>query len=266
MNDFDMIVHQMYGGHDIKIIPVSDVHLGTEECMQEAFERFVQLVKETPNVYVSLGGDLINNSIRSSIGSPFTEIRPHEQKRLMAKILEPIRDRILCGVGGNHERRSKKDADDDPMYDIMAKLDIEHLYRENLAVVKIQMGNKLNDNGNNTAGFQRPTYIFVVTHGAGGGMLAGAGVNRGQRYSLVYDGMDAMIIGHTHIPYNIKYSKIKIDPRNNSVTKHDFHVVCSTSWLEYKGYPVEKMLYPAAFADQTIILSGKHKEITIQTK
>ena len=264
MNDFEMIVRQFYGGHDITIIPIADVHLGSQECAQEKFERFVQLVADTPNTYLLLGGDLINNSTRSSVGSPFTEVlRPFEQKRLMANILAPVRDRILCAVQGNHERRSNKDADDDPMYDIMAKLDLEDVYRENIAILKIQMGVPVAPSGQRNAGAYRPTYHIVVTHGSGGGYLPGASINRGQRYGYIFDGMDALVVGHTHQPNHAKYRKIQIDSYNNKITMQDFKVVIATSWLDYAGYAVQKMLYPAAFAEQTLQLSGKTKEITV---
>jgi hypothetical protein len=73
-------------------------------------------------------------------------------------MLEPLRDRIICGVSGNHERRSVKDCDDDPAYDIMCKLDIEDKYRENIAFVKIQFGRQ------DANGQKNPTYKIAVTH------------------------------------------------------------------------------------------------------
>ena len=129
--DFEMIQHSFLGGHDITIIPISDVHLGSPECMEKEFIQFVEKIAKEDNVYVTIGGDLLDNCTRSSIGNPFTAVlSPSAQKREMAKILEPIKDRILCFVPGNHERRSGRDADDDPVYDIAAILGKEHLYRE----------------------------------------------------------------------------------------------------------------------------------------
>ena len=177
--DFEMIVHDL-GPNDITIIPVADVHLGAAEHMERAWEEFVNKVKDTPNVYLTLGGDLINNATRSSVSNIFEEkMRPSEQKKIMAKMLEPLRDRIICGVTGNHERRSGKDADDDPNYDIMCKLDLEHLWRENIAFVKIQLGQQTDDHGNRRPSRYRPTYTLVVTHGAGGGIYTGTAVSVG---------------------------------------------------------------------------------------
>ena len=35
--DFEIIQHQFLGGHDITIIPLADVHLGSAECMEQEF-------------------------------------------------------------------------------------------------------------------------------------------------------------------------------------------------------------------------------------
>ncbi|MBP5720410.1 MAG: metallophosphoesterase [Bacteroidales bacterium] len=262
--DFEMIQHQFMGGHDITIIPVSDVHLGSPECMEQEFIQFVQKVKNTPNVYLILGGDLIDNGTRSSVSEIFkATMSPSQQKKAMAKILSDVSDRILCFVPGNHERRSGKDADDDPVYDIAAKLDLEHLYRENIAFLKIQLGLKTGASGHMSHGFDRPTYVITVLHGAGGGIYTGAAVNRNERFGYVIDGMDALIVGHTHKPFATQPGKIKIDPFNNKVSIKPFKVISSTSWLEYGGYAARQMLLPATHCLHTLTLKGRKKEIIV---
>lgn len=257
-NDFEMIVHQF--NKDIVIYPISDVHLGSLEHNEEEWNKFVEKIKSEPNSYIILAGDLMNNSTRSSVSNIFDEVmRPREQKKRLIKYLTPIRDRILCAVSGNHERRSIKDADDDPMYDIMVKLDLEHLYRQNIVFMKIQIGKERNG--------RREAYTFVVTHGTGGGIFTGATINRNERFSNVIDGLDCLIVGHTHKGTISKPSKIVIDPRNNVVTTKTVTVVSSQSWLSYGGYAVQKMLLPASAADsssgQKLVL--KRKEKCIQT-
>ena len=113
--DFEMIIHKFPKREDITIIPIADVHLGARECMEQEFIKFIDSIKDKPNVYLVLGGDLINNATRSSVTNIFEEtMRPADQKKMMAKILAPVANKILAAVSGNHERRSGKDADDDP--------------------------------------------------------------------------------------------------------------------------------------------------------
>lgn len=264
MPEFELIQHKFLGGHDITIFPVFDVHLGSPQCMEQRFIQFIKKVTETPNAYLVLGGDLIENGVRSSIGDAVFRqtMPPSQQKKEMANILAPARDRILCLTDGNHERRSGKDADDSPVYDIAAKLDLEHLYRPNIAFVKIQLGRDRNEPGGGD-GVKRPTYVLVVTHGSGGGILTGASVNRNERFGYTIDGMDALIVGHTHKPVISQPGKVVIDPHNNKVSIRPFKVITATSWLEYGGYAAQKMLLPATHCMHTITLCGDHKEMIV---
>lgn len=260
-NDFDMIVWEFPKIHDMTIIPVSDVHLGALEHMTDEWAQFCKDVVSQPNTYVTLGGDLINNATRSSVSNIFKEtMRPSAQKRKMAELLKPLarEGRILCAVSGNHERRSQKDADDEPMADIMCKLDLEDIYRESTAFVKINIGDK------KTARQYNPTYCIAVTHGAGGGIYTGGAVNRNERFGYVIDGIDALIVGHTHKGALTKPLKLCCDVHNNKVSFKPFVVVSSVPWLQYGDYALQKMLLPAQAGDpQKIKLAGNKKKITL---
>lgn len=235
-NDFKLIVRQF--DKSINIYPISDVHLGSLECNQEEWEKFVDKIKSEANSYVILVGDLMNNATRSSVSDIFDDVlRPMEQKEKMVQYLEPIKDKIICAVSGNHERRSSKDADNDPMYDIMCKLNLEELYRKNIAFVKIQLGKG-----------GQATYTFAVTHGAGGGVNTGGSVNKNERFASTIDNLDCLITGHTHKGVVTKPAKIVIDTRLNKVSVKPFTVITSQSWLSYGGYAMQKMLLPAANA------------------
>lgn len=261
--DFEMIVHKFPDRKDITIIPISDVHLGARECMEREFMAFIDSVAANPNVYLVLGGDLINNATRSSVSNIFEEtMRPAEQKKQMAKMLAPVADKILCAVSGNHERRSGKDADDDPMYDIMCKIDREEVYRENIAFVKIQFGETERD-GVRTAGKDRPTYVLTVNHGNGGGIMTSGAVLRGERFGYSMDGVDALIFGHTHKPFTSVPGKIVVDPRNNIVSVKPFKVINMTSWMETSSYALQKMLLPTSHCLHTLRLCGDHKEMVV---
>jgi UDP-2,3-diacylglucosamine pyrophosphatase LpxH len=252
-----MIIHK-FPNEDITIYPIADVHLGSQECMEQEFIKFINMVKETPNVYLALGGDLIDNGTRNGLTNVFrATMPPSQQKREMANILAPVRDKILCAVSGNHERRSGKDVDDDPTYDILCKLDKEEIYRENMAFVKLQFGNTKNNGAFN------PTYTLVVTHGAGGGQLTSGAVLRGERFGYAVDGMDALIIGHTHKPFITNPGKIVIDKFNNIVSVKPFKVINMTSWLKYGDYAAQKMLLPSTHSLQTLTLRGNRKEMVV---
>ena len=263
--DFEMITHSFKGGFDIKVIPISDVHLGSPECMEQEFIEFINNVAKEEHTYLVLGGDLIENGVRNSVGNSVYKQKfpPSVQKREMINILKPVKDKILCMVAGNHEFRSKKDDDDDIMLDIASALGIEHLYRENIAFVKIQLGlDKYSSS--KPSNEKRPAYCLIVTHGSGGGgLLTGSSLNRNERFGYVLDGADCLIVGHNHRPYTTQPGKIYVDKQNNKVTIKPFKVISSTSWLNYGGYSAQKMLLPTTFCINTLTLRGSKKEMVV---
>lgn len=242
----------------IKIYPVGDLHIGAAECLIEAWSKFKRQLLSEPDSYITIGGDMLNNGTRSSVSNIFDEtMRPAEQKKWLSAQLMDIRDRILCIVSGNHEARSGKDADDQPLYDICCKLDIEDRYREDAAFLILRMGDK---NGN---GALNPTYTACVTHSAGGGIYTGATVNRNERFGMMVDGLDILITHHAHKGAVTKPQKILFDARNKKVSLKDFCCVGSTSWVEYGGYALRKMLAPASNQIQTIVLYRDHKQVQV---
>ena len=259
LSDFTFITREFPDRPDIRIYPIADVHLGAAEHKEKEWEEFCSHVLDDPHAYIIAGGDYLQNSTRSSVSNIFEEtMRPREQKRRMVEMLTPLRDRILCAVSGNHERRSGKDADDDPMYDIMCKLDLEELYRENIAFLRLRFGDNRKQHGSTN-----PTYIFCVTHGNGGGMLTGGAVNRAERFGYVLDGVDALVLGHTHKPFITQPAKIHVDSNTNTISLKPFKVISMTSWLDYGGYAAQKMLNPASFAPQTVYVMGRKKEVKV---
>lgn len=230
----------------INIIPIADVHLGSMYHQEKEWNQFLKNIQSLDNTYLILAGDLINNNTRSSVGSPFDDIlRPREQKRIMTEMLAPIRDKILCIVSGNHENRSLKDADDDPTYDIACKLDLEDIYREDLACNLIRVGHHTRRTSS-SGGSHVQAYSIVVTHGSGGGIYTGASVNRNERFANVFDNLDCLITGHSHKPSITRPTKEVIDSRSLSILRKEVVCVTCASWLDYSGYALRKQLLPTA--------------------
>lgn len=257
LNDFDLIQHQFPG--DIDIYPIADVHLGAIEHAEPEWQAFLKRL-EKDNAYIVLAGDLLNNSTRGTkFANPFDEtLRPREAKRRMVEYLEPVKDRILCVVSGNHEARTLKDSDQDLTYDICAKLNIEHLYRENMAFMRVECGNRKSEDKS------QATYVFCVTHGSGGGIYTGAAVNKSERFGNVIEGVDCIITGHVHKGFVSKPAKIVVDARNNFVGMRHYVVVSCVSWLNYGGYAAKGMLLPAQVCDPQrlhLVANKRHKGI-----
>lgn len=258
LSNFEVITRHFPKNEDINIYLIADLHVGALEFLHKEWFEFKERAL-AENAYLIIAGDMMNNATRSSVSNIFDEtMRPKEQKRWLADQLAPFRDHILCATDGNHERRSERDADDSPLYDVMAKLDLEDIYSPDLAFLKVQIG-KISGNGN-----RNPTYAFVVAHGHGGGGSTGNSVNKAEKTAAYFDGIDVMVTAHTHKGHVSKPVKYVFDKHNNVIRKSHTVVASCVSWLEWAGYAARGLMPPAMVADpQKIILSGDHKDIKV---
>lgn len=268
-SDFDLIVHRLPERKEIKLFFVGDLHVGSIECNLKAWEQFCGMVLEDTSCYLAILGDMMDNGTKSSVTNCHEALmRPRDQKRYLVHALKPLVPRITALCSGNHEQRSaNRDADDDPLYDVACKLDIEDLFRQNACFVKLCIGERSNGNGRNKP---LQSYVYCMTHGYGGGGLTGAGVNRAERFATgVLEGVDIFASGHVHRGVISKPSKIVVDPTRNIIQQKTITVVSVCPWLSYGGYALRGMMTPASAQDpeypQTVLLSGQRDKRYIKT-
>ena len=266
-SDFDLIIHRLPECKEAKLCFVGDLHVESIGCNRAAWDDFCGNVLSDKFAYLCILGDMMNNATKHSVSNCYEDtMRPREAKKFLMNSLKPLTERILCMVPGNHEARNR-DVDDDPLYDVACKLDLEDIYRPNAAFLKLCFGSRNNGNGTEKA---LQTYTACVLHGAGGGVLSGATVNRNERFATsVLEGVDILAVGHTHKGIVSKPSKIVVDCTHNSVTQKSMTVISCCSWLSYGGYALRKMLLPHQAQDpeqpQTVLLGGLRDKRFIKT-
>ena len=192
-------------------------------------------------------GDILNNNTRSSVSSPWLDLyRPMSAKIRMAELLKPLADagKIIGALSGNHEKRSLKDCDDDPMFDIMCKLNLEDLYREDALYIHLCIGDRETNGKKRLAA----TYNIACHHGSGGGATTGASVNRNEKYGYSLDNIDLLITAHSHRGSMTKPAKMCFNANSLRMIKKVFACMTACSWQEYGGFPLQKMMNPAANA------------------
>lgn len=243
---------------DLRIRPLADLHLGSREFSEQRWCAWRDSLLQEENTKIVIVGDMINNGIKSSVAPYDDTMSPSAQQELLYTMLEPLKDRIICGVGGNHEARTTKETDTDPLYSVFCRLKIESCYRHSTAfcILRFNYGYKGNSK-------MRPTYSMLVTHGTGGGVYIGSGANRVERYGSAIENLDLLISAHTHRPQSFPVGKLFFDYRNCKVLEKQFVAVVCSSMMDYGGYPLKKMLSPTGKAFQEIILSSYGKHITV---
>ena len=238
----------------IEIHPMADLHIGDRMCDFKSVMERIEYIRNTPNAYCILDGDLMDTAITSSIGDTYgANLQPMEQLKQCAKIFEPIKDKILAVLPGNHENRVYK-TDGIDMTEIMcSQLGIPEKYSPTTALLFIRFGTKGSHCHN-----RRQLYTAYVTHGAGGGRKEGGKVNKLADLASIVDA-DIYIHAHTHLPVIFKESFFRVSGSSSSVALVDKLFVNTAASLNYGGYGDRMGYKPASKKSPVIYLDGlKH--------
>ncbi len=240
----------------IEILPMADLHIGDSQCDYKLVLERIEYIKNTKNAYCILDGDLMDTAIASSIGDTYASaLQPMEQLKHCVKIFEPIKDKILAVLPGNHENRVYR-ADGIDLTEIMcAQLGIPERYSPTTALLFIRFGDKGKRYHNRTQ-----TYSGYITHGSGGGKREGGKVNRLADLAAIVDA-DFYIHAHTHLPIIFKESYYRVNISQSTVSLVDkLFVNCGAS-LNYGGYGDKAGFKPASKRTPTLYLSGTKRDL-----
>lgn len=261
LKDFELITHT-FQTDKITIIPISDVHISAANCKLNEFKSVVKYIVETPNVYCTLGGDIIDNGIISGkvASAAYDNVdSPMQSIKKAADILKPLaeKNKILGVVSGNHCMRSEKIVDINPMYLICSELGIQDLYRRNLAIIKVQLG----DRNNNKGIGKLQTYTILLHHGKGTSKNA---LDKDYEFINQFEGADIIFTGHVHQGRVVKRTKKFINKQCNKATNRDVTEIVTNSFLDDCDYALQNMMVGN---NSTIIsidlLSGKKKNTVV---
>lgn len=237
ISDFEPIIWHL-DGREIRVYAIADVHIGARECQLKEFKAFIKRISEDDDSYLVICGDLLNNCTRSSVSDIFEEVYPPSvQIEIAAEILEPVKDKILGCVGGNHELRSRRETDLNPLYDVFVLIGKRGLFRENMCFIRVVL----------ERGKTKNRHSLLLIHGKSASKRA--------KFDLAVDGIDAIIGGHLHAPETHKSGKL-VFSENNTVSVKPFLSLTATSWLGYGGYASRSLLLPQSTADPQCLVLG----------
>ena len=238
----------------IEIHPMADLHIGDSQCDYKSILERIEYIKNTPNAYCILDGDLMDTAIASSIGDTYAaNLQPMEQLKHCVKIFEPIKDKILAVLPGNHENRVYKSDGLDITEIMCSQLGIPERYSPTTALLFVRFGeDKAKKHG-------RPQlYTIYCTHGSGGGRREGGKVNRLADLASIVDA-DIYLHAHTHLPVIFRESFFRVSGANSSVAPVDKLFVNTAASLHYGGYGDKAGFKPASRRSPVIYLHGtKH--------
>ena len=238
----------------IELHTFADEHLGDRLCDLNRLQERIDYVKNTPNAYCILNGDIIDNATKSSVGDVYTQVlSPMEQLEKAVAIFSPIKDKILCISHGNHENRTYKNEGINISKLLANQLGLADKYTPASAVLFIRFG-MLNGHYHN----RKVCYTVFHRHGSGGGTKEGSKVNRLAEMASVID-VDIYIISHSHLPVVMKQAFYRIDTANSAIAPVDKLFVNTAANLNYGGYGEYGGFKPNSKHTPVIYLSGTKK-------
>ncbi len=240
------------------LIPISDLHIGDKSFSKSGRKKlngYINWVKERDNAFVFLGGDIFNVAGRQTLTSPFDS--GTDEYELAIDLFEPIKDKIIGAIDGNHEFRMIDEFGYSPTSLLCKHFNI--IYARWSAIIRFKVG-KRKDSYNR----YRENYFVYYHHLTGGGRRTGSKINKLEDLREIVEGMDVYIGGHTHQlsahPKEIYYPAMQ----GKRVERRRMWFVNSGSYYDWgDNYSEQKMYSPPKLGSPRIRFDGKKHDVHI---
>lgn len=239
----------------IKIIPISDTHIGDPLLDLKLLKATIEEIKDEPNTYTIINGDILNTALKNSKSDVYRDtMSPDEQIDKAVEYFEEISDKILVYHGGNHERRSMKDSGVDMSRIIAQRLGIEERYAKDMWYLFLSFGKCKRG---------RPvTYQIAGYHGSAGGRKPGGKANRLKEMSSIMLA-DLYIMSHAHEKIITDGLIFVPDEQHRILVEKELNYLLTNSFLKYGDYGASGGYNPSNTSTTEAILDGKIKRFVI---
>lgn len=234
---------------------LGDWHIGDPLCDLGSVAEKLDEIREKPNAYCILGGDLCDMALRDSVGDVHgAKLSPMGQVERVVSLLEPVKGKVLCMVRGNHENRVYKSTGIDPLAFAASELGLSERYSDTSALLFVQFGHDTKHGG-------RMQYTMYVTHGAGSGRKEGGKLQRLADLQNIID-CDIYCHNHTHLPAVFPTCSYRIDYTHRQPVLVEHLFVNGGASLNYGGYADAGGFKPAGKRHPVIHLTSGRKHFT----
>lgn len=216
-------VEKKFELEQVNLYAVGDTHVGSAACQEDKIKRLVKKIAEDPNGYIIGLGDFIEaisySDKRFDAGELAQPISPehvtnpfYTQALRFVKLFEPVKDRFLAVVAGNHEHKALQQSHFDATAIIAERLGCAYLGAADCSGwLRIRL---------TSAGKVRNTVNIFALHGYGG-----VNGNKAEQLAGRKDA-DLIMMGHTHkamaTPATVEY----LDAAGQERTKTRWFIVC----------------------------------------
>lgn len=230
------------------LYPIGDIHKGHVGHDKNALRKVIKQIEDNPHAYwIGMGdyGEYIDwldkrfdpNSVDKSVYVHEFKNVAQVLNRLIVTDLEPIKDKCLGLLRGNHEKTYAERKSFDPAADLAERFKVKYLGYEALTRITIK----------DIGGTNRYSLVVYTHHGFGAGKKPGSHVNNMLDMVLGYEA-DLYILGHDHRIITMKCMRKWLNTKGSLVNLPQCFLN-SGSFLDMKqegieGYEVKKGMLP----------------------
>lgn len=241
---FDLTKHD-----SIEIVSMGDLHATASHADLDMIRSAIAWLGEAENRYAVVPGDVFDTAIKGSVSLDLSEIgmSTKDGRHLLHRLIEPVRDRFIAVIGGNHDDRQSRDSGEDSVDALCLGLGIPY-YPEGEVFMRLAVGEYAH-NG------KAVHFNGYMTHGNAGGRLPGGKANALLALRSIVHNADFYLSGHGHTPIVIPEVAWRFDDKGNVREQKQLFLACGSS-LKRAGYPVKKQFPPLARVWPTLELRG----------
>jgi len=187
-------VHYRSRKDEFRLYPIGDIHAGTLHCAEDLIKKQVKEIKENPHaIWIGMGdyADLITPKDPRwdvEVISPWVERSnvAESQRVWLVKLLQPIANKCVGLLAGNHEESIRRYNYQDIHLDLCRDLNVSYLgYTAFVRFQFIRIRNSVT------------TFIGAFQHGSGGAQTEGGKIMRLKKLMDSFNA-DICCMGHLH--------------------------------------------------------------------
>jgi len=236
------------------LLPISDLHIGSQGFNQEKLAGYLDWVKEHPNSRFILLGDMFNCVTKGSVRNVYDEkMHLPESRKLFYEIFTPFKKFCLGWIDGNHEEAVYRETGDFVGEVVCDRLGWQYYGID--AYVKLRFGKRENN--------RKPVvYTLYATHGWGAGRKTGTALDKVEELRLICLA-DIYLASHHHkitVSQNICFIP---DLRNNKLVETKLTYVAAGTFKENGRWEGSKGFKPVKLGSPRIRLDAVRKDVHV---
>lgn len=230
----------------VDLYPIGDWHHGSRQSFPRFIRQLVDEIRDNPEArWVSMG-DLAENAIVGSKSDVYLATKnPEEQLEDLQKLLEPIRDKCLFMIPGNHGLRSHRQVGLDPDAVLAKLLRVPYARYSVLASLMFREVKAPN------------RAVCYFHHSRGGGSTDGGKVNSVAKLRLICPEADAVFAAHTHITSRIPTTWYGAGYKS-LIRKTGYNYIIGSALTWKESYAEEKGYRPATIEQICVRFEMRH--------